>query len=109
MWSAARSLNGQSYAVIGVMPPGFHGTDRAVLADFWVPLAMYGQIMPDLAKDNMVAGRNAHWLMLDGRLKPGVSRKQATAALNVVQRRLDNAYRKGEKPRDAIRLAIPAD
>jgi predicted permease len=98
------ALNGQSYTVVGVMPPGFHGTDRAVLADFWVPLAMYGQIMPDLAKDNMVAGRNARWLMLDGRLKPGVGRKQAAAALNVVQRRLDNAYRKSEKPRDAIRL-----
>ncbi len=97
-------LNGQSYTVIGVMPPGFHGTDRAVLADFWVPLAMYGQIMPDLAKDNLVASRNAHWLMLDGRLKPGVSRQQAVAALNVIQRRLDNAYRKGEKARDAIRL-----
>jgi len=97
-------LNGQSYTVIGVMPPGFHGTDRAVLSDFWVPLAMRDQIMPDLTKDNMVEKRNAHWLILDGRLKPGVSRKQAAAALNVVQRRLDNAYRKNEKPRDPIRL-----
>jgi predicted permease len=97
-------LNGQSYTIIGVMPPGFHGTDRALLADFWVPLAMSGQIMPDLAKDNVNADRNSHWLMLDGRLKLGVSREQAAAQLNVVQRRLDNAYRKNQKPRDPISL-----
>jgi len=97
-------LNGQSYTVVGVMPPGFHGTDRAVLADFWVPLSMTGQIMPDLAKDNVFAKRENHWIMLDGRLKPGVSRKQAAAALNVIQRRLDETYRKSEKPSDAIRL-----
>jgi predicted permease len=98
-------LNGQSYTIVGVLPPGFHGTDRAMVADFWVPLAMLGQIMPDLAKDNATAKRNSHWLMLDGRLRASVSRKQAAAALNVIQRRLDAAYRKGEKRRDPIRLA----
>jgi predicted permease len=98
-------LNGQSYTVIGVMPPSFHGTDRAVLADFWVPLSMHAQLMPDLAKEGGTGKRNNHWLMLDGRLKPGVSRRQAAAALNVVQRRLDDTYRKGEKLRNPIRLA----
>src|SRR5580658_103956 len=97
-------LNGRSYTVVGVMPPGFHGTDRAVVADFWVPLAMHGQIMPDLAKDLAAEKRNTHWLMIEGRLKPGVSRKQAAVALNVVERRLDDAYRKGEKRRDPISL-----
>jgi len=98
-------LNGQSYTIIGVMPAGFHGTDRAVLADFWVPLSMAGQIMPDLLKDHPAARRGTHWLMLEGRLKQGFSRKQAAAALNVVQRRLDDTYHKGEKPHDPIRLA----
>jgi predicted permease len=97
-------LNGRSYTIIGVMPPGFHGTERAMLADFWVPLAMHGQIMPDLAKDNAAGKRDNHWLMLNGRLKAGVSRQQAAAALNVIQRRLDDTYRKSEKPRDPIRL-----
>jgi predicted permease len=96
-------LNSQSYTVIGVMPRGFHGTDRAILADFWVPLAMHGQIMPDLAKE---AGlRNTHWLILNGRLKPGVGRKQAAAVLNVIQRRLDGTYHKNEKPRNPIGLS----
>jgi predicted permease len=97
-------LNGQSYTVIGVMPAGFHGTDRAILSDFWVPLSMYAQIMPDLIKDGGGAKRNNHWIMLEGRLRPGVSRTKAAAVLNVIQRRLDDTYRKGEKPRDPIRL-----
>ncbi len=99
------ALNGRSYTIIGVMPRGFHGTDRAILADFWTPLAMLSEIMPDLIDDNAGAKRGNHWLMLDARLRPGVSRKQAAAALNVIQRRLDLTYRKSEKPREPIRLA----
>ena len=105
-------LNGQSYTIIGVMPPGFHGTDRAVLADFWVPLSMRGQIAPDLTdltKDQIAEKRNAYWLILDGRLRAGVSRKQAAAALNVVQRRLDVAYRKNENRATRSTSVIPAD
>jgi predicted permease len=98
-------LNGQSYTIIGVMPAGFHGTDRAVLPDFWIPLSMYEQMMPDFAKDPIATKRDAHWLILDARLKPGVSREQAVAALNVVQRRQDDAYRKNERPRPSMRLA----
>ncbi|MGA2735963.1 MAG: ABC transporter permease [Bryobacteraceae bacterium] len=98
-------LNGQSYTIIGITPPSFHGTDRAILADFWVPLAMFAQIMPDLSKDNLTVQRNNHWLMLEGRLKPGVSRQQAAAALNVVRRRLFDSYHKSEKLGDPIRLA----
>ncbi len=97
-------LNSQSYTVIGVMPAGFHGTDRAVLADFWVPLSMHRQIMPDLVKGTADGTRDNHWLMLEGRLRPGVSRTQAAAALNVIQRRLDQTYNKNERPRDPIRV-----
>ena len=62
-------LNGQSYTVVGVMPPGFHGTDRAVLADFWVPLAMYGQIMPESGQGRY--GRGPQRSLVDaGRAAP---------------------------------------
>ena len=100
-------LNSHSYTVIGVMPPGFHGTDRAVLPDFWAPLAMHKQMLADLesvASGDLTTARGSHWLILDARLKPGVSRKQAAAALNVVLKRLDQTYRKTERPRPPIRL-----
>ena len=42
--------------------------------------------------------------MLNARLKPGVSRAKAVAVVNVVKKRLDDAYRKDEKRHDAVTL-----
>ncbi len=98
-------LNGQRYGVVGVAPAGFHGSERGIVSDFWVPLSMVDEIMPDLT---MQGGGSTHrdqqWLLLDARLKPGVSRAQAVAAVNLVKKRLDDAYRKDEKHHDAITL-----
>ncbi len=90
-------LNGQRYTVVGVTPPGFTGTDRGFLAEFWVPLAMAEQIMPDLAKDQPRGKRENQWLTPNARLKRGVSRSQAVAAVNVVKKRIDDTFRKDEK------------
>jgi predicted permease len=90
-------LNGKSYSVVGVAPRGFHGTVRGVAPEFWVPLAMVDQILPDLAKMNPRQHRDEQWLLLDARLRPGVSREQAVAAVNVVKKRIDETYRKDAK------------
>src|SRR5262249_33284888 len=41
--------------------------------------------------------RDNQWLMLDARLKPGVSRQQAMASANVIQAQLDETYRKNQR------------
>jgi predicted permease len=97
-------LNGQPYTVVGVAPAGFHGTVRGILPAFWAPLAMVEQLMPDLAKDHVTTARENQWVLLDARLKPGVSRAQAVAAVNVVLKRLDDTYRKGSEHRRFITL-----
>ena len=97
-------MNNRPYTVVGVAPPGFRGTDRGLVAEFWVPLAMLGQIMPDLAREDPMAHRNNSWLMLDARLAPGISRAQAAAAVRVVQRRIEAEYHKGERPGRPITL-----
>jgi predicted permease len=104
-------MNDRPYTVVGVAPRGFHGEARGIISEFWVPLSMYAQIMPDLAKEkDITQQRNNQWLCLFGRLKPGVSRETAAAAVNVVKRRIDSEYRKPEPGRPArafqpIRLA----
>jgi predicted permease len=90
-------LNNTRYTVVGVTAPEFHGADRGFVPEFWAPLAMTSQLMPDLPMDKFKDDRSAQLLMLIGRLQPGVSRTQATAALNVIKRRIDSAYHKGEK------------
>ncbi len=90
-------LNGQEYTVVGVTPAGFTGTDRGFITEFFVPLAMTEQIMPDLAKDQPRSKRDDQWVILNARLRPGVSRAQAAAAVNVVKKRIDDTYRKDQK------------
>ncbi|CAN5357174.1 ABC transporter permease [soil metagenome] len=62
-------LDGQSHAVIGVMPPSFTHPRRAEL---WVPVAL---------SPAMAANRSTGVLRPVGRLNPGVSREQAQAEL----------------------------
>jgi predicted permease len=97
-------LDNLRYTVVGVTPAGFHGTTRGVLPEFWAPLAMEGEMLPDLAKDQNQ--RNSQWLMLDARLRPGVTRERALAAVNVIKKRLDAAYRKNEKNPVPITLSV---
>ncbi len=99
------ALNGRRYTVVGIAPPGFYGVDRGIAAEFWVPLAVSEEIMPDLATDGGVRNkRDNQWVMLDGRLKPGVSRGQAAVLVNVVKKRIDDAYRKDEKHHEKVTL-----
>ena len=99
------ALNGQHYTVVGVAPPGFYGVDHGIVSDFWVPLAVSEEIMPDLTSDgSAINKRDNQWLMLDARLKPGVTRAQALVLVNVVKKRIDDAFHKNDKTHEKITL-----
>jgi predicted permease len=66
------------YEVIGVMPPGFRGlVAPGWVRDCWIPVRL-GARQPGVAATFQVAGR----------LRPGISRGQATAALRVTAQQL---------------------
>ena len=94
-------LNGRRYTVVGVISPGFLGTDRGIVSEFWVPLAMRADFVGDMVKDS--ESRSAYWIVITGRLKPGVDRAQAVAAMNVVHSRIHETYRKGS-PKEPVTL-----
>ncbi len=73
------TLNGQGYTVVGVAPAEFTGTIRGAAPDLYVPI-------------KSVNSRNHYWLLLMGRLKPGVSREQAAAAMNVLGPQIARQY-----------------
>jgi predicted permease len=99
------ALNGRFYTVVGVAPAGFYGVDRGIASEFWVPLAVASEIMPDLVTDGSITTRRDNqWLMMNGRLKSGITRKQAEVKLNVIKKRLDDTYRKDEKRHDTLTL-----
>ena len=81
-------INLRSYTIIGVAPPGFQGCLSGLRMDVWIPLVMdryvWGSNRPD--------DRGTFWLNVYGRLKPGVSARQAEGDLKLVMRRIAEAY-----------------
>ena len=82
-------LNNRAYRVIGVAPDYFVGTKFALALDFWTPISM----AEDLRRNpGILAERGSHWMNVIGRLKPGVSMGQASAEMNAIATRLNQAY-----------------
>jgi predicted permease len=70
-------VHGVTFEIVGVMPEGFRGLAVGP-PDYWAPLSMLGQVRP------IHRGREASvGLDIIGRLKPGVRRQTAAAALAV--------------------------
>lgn len=72
-------LNGESYTVLGIMPPDFQ---FPALRELWVPLVL------DPAKEPWRADRTNRNLAVFGRLKPGVTLDQANAEMGILAQRL---------------------
>ncbi len=69
-------LNGSPFTVIGVGPHRFTGDVVGSPTDIWIPLSMQEQLNRG---DPRLDRRDSNWLLLLGRLKPGVSLAQARA------------------------------
>jgi putative ABC transport system permease protein len=76
-------LNGNSYTVVGVMPPGFRFIGAREL---WVPFVI------DPQKEPWRADRTNRNLNVFGRLKPGVTLGQANSDMDVLAQRLEQQY-----------------
>ncbi len=75
-------LNGHPYTCIGIMPAGFR-----------YPLSVRHAIYTPLHPDPLLVDRRGdHWLPAIGRLKPGVTRRQAQADLSAVLTNIGRAF-----------------
>ena len=80
------ALNGQSMTVIGVVSPGFRGLLSGRPADVYVPLSMRTLIRPQIDSRQGMPDRMVRTLNVIARLRPGVSAEQASAAMQVIWR-----------------------
>ena len=87
-------LSGHAFTVVGVAPPSFRGVDLPLDPEFWVPLGNLDELLP---KTSNYESYDYHWLAVMGRLKPGVTRAQAAAELNVLAQRFALAHSETEK------------
>jgi predicted permease len=87
-------LQGQLFTIIGVAPKGFTSTYNVFAPALYAPLMMQAQLK---SQPDIFGARRSKYLKLTGRLKPGVTRQQAQAALSLLDRQLEEAYpQKGE-------------
>jgi predicted permease len=80
-------VNGTSLTVVGVAARGFEGTTLGSRPRVFVPLTMREVLSPGW---KVFENRRAYWAYVFGRLKPGVSREQALAALDVTYKAVIN-------------------
>jgi putative ABC transport system permease protein len=71
-------INGHPFSVIGVARAGFHSVVSGQTPDVFLPMMMKPQVTPGW---NDLDNRRSAWLNIIARLKDGVSREQAEAAL----------------------------
>ena len=91
-------MNGQSYLVVGVLPPDFQ---LPLEAEVWTPLVFSAD---DLSPNN----RGSHQYQVIARIKPGLSLEQARADMDVVSKRIIEQHREYDYQRVNFRvLTIP--
>ena len=90
-------LNNHSFTVVGVGPQEFHGTFSVMDMDGYVPMSAETSDDPDFTVQKTWTSREERGLTVMGRLKPGVSMKQAQSSLNVVAERIAQAHPDSEK------------
>lgn len=81
-------FNKHPFVVVGVAPGTFHGTERFSWPDYWVPMANERQVQGS----DYLRSRASVAVTVIGRLKPGVSARQATDDLNAISAELAKEY-----------------
>jgi predicted permease len=77
------------FSIVGVAPAEFFGTKVGEAPDLWVPTSMMKSVPPGA---NGYKNDFYQSMYILGRLKPGVTREQATANVNVLYQQITRAF-----------------
>ena len=80
------SINGYPLTVVGIAPASYTGMFRGLSSEVWVPATMLPLLDPARGKGKL--RRGSRWLVLVGRLEPGVTVKQAQARFDLLTREM---------------------
>jgi predicted permease len=101
------TMNGQAFTVVGVMPNGFKGTNVIGAPALWVPYMTYPQTTTGFFRELAdPTSRRGLFFNVTGRLKPGVSVKQAEANLKTIARQLEQEYPNENKGRNVSLIPL---
>jgi predicted permease len=71
-------INNLPFEVVGVAPRNFRGMVRGRPSELWITMPHYGRIG---GQSDILTANNTSWMLLAGRLKPGVTPAQAQAIM----------------------------
>jgi len=83
-------VDGVEFAIVGVAPEGFTGTEQYFRPALYIPLMMSQRLSGD--NHNLLASRDDRGLAVKGRLAPGATARQAAAEASVIASGLAQAY-----------------
>ncbi len=103
-------LNNVPFTIVGVADPRFDSLSPGRVYDVWVPLSVLPQINPHPWVKARATDNYSWWVVVIGRLKPGVGRMQAQAAVTTVFRNdMLHVAKPLSKPEDDPKIdALPA-
>jgi len=115
------TLNGVAFTVVGVCPPEFYGVQPGRAVDVWVPLHQQPHVEPRWAPQPehpdgkkitpgwLFENTDRWWVVMFGRLKPGVTEQQARAEADVIlQQSIASRIKPGIKPETIPHLELTA-
>ena len=82
-------LNSQRFTVVGIAPPGFDGESPPMKVSLWIPVMMIATMRGE--PRDPLSNRQYENFGAIGRLKQGVSVTQAQAALETINRQLEES------------------
>jgi len=92
-------INKHAYTIVGVTPAAFQGSQTGVRTEIWVPIMMEAQLD---ARGDLIHDHHNFWLLLFGRLKPGVSLAQAQAEMTLRLKPEAKNYPEEHKGKDMV-------
>jgi predicted permease len=96
-------INKHAYTIVGVTPAAFQGSQTGVRTEIWVPIMMEAQLD---ARGDLIHDHHNFWLLVFGRLKPGVSLDKAQAEMTLRLKPEAKNYPEEHKGKDIV-IAYP--
>jgi predicted permease len=92
-------INQHPYTIVGVTPAVFQGNLTGVRFEIWVPMMMEAQLLP---QGGLLHDHHYFWLLVFGRLKPGVVPAQAQEEMTLRLKREVKNYPEEHKGHDSV-------
>jgi predicted permease len=79
-------LEDKPFTIIGIVPKRYHGTNLnwGAPPKVWIPLQAIGLVRPRFRTMGLFEQRSMRWLLVTGRLKPGISLPQVQSEVRTI-------------------------